>query len=235
MERKLTIKDLLCGRWLLSTLTLLLMSVAMQAEEYDLVVAGVQVTSDNASNVLRDDLSEEGSVASVSFDATTNTLTLNEAWIDASNNEAIVSDLANLTIFLVGENGINGSNGFTFNKSSSVEKATITFTTDEESNGSLYIYNLEERLFGAGVTPAYTDVSIKHDGDSHTIDSQLGIRVGGVPVTLFNKDNVLGDGKVSYNPETYTLTLNNATIEPVFEVERVVRLLVTTVEWKHTL
>jgi hypothetical protein len=33
MERKLTIKDLLCGRWLLSTLTLLLMSVAMQAED----------------------------------------------------------------------------------------------------------------------------------------------------------------------------------------------------------
>jgi hypothetical protein len=222
MERKLTIKDLLCGRWLLSTLTMLLMSVAMQAEEYDLVVAGVQVTSDNASNVLDDDLSEEGSVASVSFDATTNTLTLNEAWIDASNNEAIVSDLANLTIFLVGENGINGSNGFTFNKSSSVEKATITFTTDEESNGSLYIYNLEERLFGAGVTPAYTDVSIKHNGDSHTIDSQLEIRVGGVPVTLFNKDNVLGDGKVSYNPETYTLTLNNATIEPEEETSGIV-------------
>ena len=222
MERKLTIKDLLCGRWLLSTLTLLLMSVAMQAEEYDLVVAGVQVTSDNASNVLGDDLSEEGSVASVSFDATTNTLTLNEVWIDASNNEAIVSDLANLTIFLVGENGINGSNGFTFNKSSSVEKATITFTTDEESNGSLYIYNLEERLFGAGVTPAYTDVSIKHDGDSHTIDSQLGVRVAGIDVTLFNKDNVLGDGKVSYNPETYTLTLNNATIEPEGETPGIV-------------
>ena len=181
---------------------------------YGLTVAGIPVNSSNAGNVLGDDLSEEGSVASVSFDATTNTLTLNEVWIDASNNEAIVSDLANLTIFLVGENGINGSNGFTFNKSSSVEKATITFTTDEESNGSLYIYNLEERLFGAGVTPAYTDVSIKHDGDSHTIDSQLGVRVGGVDVTLFNKDNVLGDGKVSYNAETYTLTLNNATIEP---------------------
>lgn len=189
---------------------------------YGLKVAGITVNSSNADNVLGDDLSEEGSVASVSFDATTNTLTLNEAWIDASNNEAIVSDLANLTIFLVGENGINGSNGFTFNKSSSVEKATITFTTDEESNGSLYIYNLEERLFGAGVTPAYTDVSIKHVGDSHTIDSQLGIRVGGVPVTLFNKDNVLGDGKVSYNPETYTLTLNNATIEPEEETSGIV-------------
>ena len=82
---------------------------------YPLWIAGVQVTSGKAANVLDDDLSEEGSVASVSFDATTNTLTLNNALIDAYNNEAIVSDLDNLTIFLVGENGFNGSNGFTFN------------------------------------------------------------------------------------------------------------------------
>ena len=190
-------------------------------EEYNLWVGGVQVNSGNASNILNDEIYDDNNSTAV-FDSSTNTLTLNKVRIDASNNEAIVSDLANLTIFLVGENCINGSNGFTFNKSSSVEKATITFTTDEESNGSLYIYNLEERLFGAGVTPAYIDVSIKHDGDSHTIDSQLGIRVGGVPVTLFNKDNVLGDGKVSYNSETYTLTLNNATIEPEGETPGIV-------------
>ena len=190
-------------------------------EEYNLWVGGVQVNSGNASNILNDEIYDDNNPTAV-FDSSTNTLTLNKVRIDASNNEAIVSDLANLTIFLVGENCINGSNGFTFNKSSSVEKATITFTTDEESNGSLYIYNLEERLFGAGVTPAYIDVSIKHDGDSHTIDSQLGIRVGGVPVTLFNKDNVLGDGKVSYNSDTYTLTLNNATIEPEGETPGIV-------------
>ena len=192
------------------------------SKPYPITIAGESVDDSNKDNVMGDDLSEEGSAARVSFNATTNTLTLNKASISAYNNEAIVSNLANLTIFLVGENCINGSNGFTFNKSSSVEKATITFTTDEESNGSLYIYNLEERLFGAGVTPAYIDVSIKHDGDSHTIDSQLGIRVGGVPVTLFNKDNVLGDGKVSYNSDTYTLTLNNATIEPEGETPGIV-------------
>ena len=154
------------------------------SKPYLITIAGENIDDSNKDNVMGDDLSEEGSVARVSFNATTNTLTLNKASISAYNNEAIVSNLANLTIFLVGENCINGSNGFTFNKSSSVEKATITFTTDEESNGSLYIYNLEERLFGAGVTPAYIDVSIKHDGDSHTIDSQLGIRVGGVPVHI---------------------------------------------------
>ena len=82
MERKLTIKDLLCGRWLLSTLTLLLMSVAMQAEKYDLVVAGVQVTSDNASNVLGDE------TPTVSFEASTNTLKLIGAKIGSSGDPA---------------------------------------------------------------------------------------------------------------------------------------------------
>lgn len=36
--------------------------------------------------------------------------------------------------------------------------------------------------------------------------------VGGTQVTNVNQDNVLGDGKVSYNPGTNTLTLNNATV-----------------------
>ena len=192
------------------------------SESLGLKVAGITVNSSNAANVLGDDLSEEGSVATVSFDATTNTLTLNNAWIDAYNNEAIVSDLANLTIFLVGENGFNGSNGFTFNKTSAVEETTVTFTTDAESNGSLYINNLEGNLFGEGVTPVYNNVFMKHDGDYHTIDCQLGVSVGGVDVTSFNKANVLGDGKVSYDEETSTLTLNGATIEPEEETSGIV-------------
>lgn len=181
-------------------------------EPFPLWINGIQVTSDIASNVLNDDLSEEGSVATVSYDVTTNTLTLNNAWISASNNEAIVSGLDNLTIFLVGENGIYGANGFTFNKTSAVEETTVTFTTDGESNGSLYINNLESKLFAEGVTPVYSNVFMKHDGDSHSIDCLLGVRVGGVEITPFNKDNVLGDGTVSYDDETHTLTLDNATI-----------------------
>ncbi|MBR6360361.1 MAG: hypothetical protein IKS04_01070 [Clostridia bacterium] len=38
------------------------------------------------------------------------------------------------------------------------------------------------------------------------------LRVGGVRVTDDNKDDVLGDGTVSYNPVSSTLTLVNATI-----------------------
>ena len=183
---------------------------------YGLTVAGITVNSSNADNVLGDDLSEEGSVASVSFDATTNTLTLNEAYINVEGANAIESSLANLKIFLVGESYLycygNGNQVFAFSKGSDVENVTVTFTTDEESNGILNL--VEDNLFGEGVTPVYTNVLNKRDGDYGTITSQLGVRVAGIDVTLFNKGNVLGDGKVSYNAETYTLTLNNATIEP---------------------
>lgn len=193
------------------------------SKPYPITIAGESVDDSNKDNVMGDDLSEEGSAARVSFNATTNTLTLNKASISAYNNEAIVSGLYNLTIFLVGESGIYGANGFTFNKTSAVEEVTVTFTTNAESSGSLFIQNLETKLFGEGVTPVYTNnVSIKHNGDSHTIGCLLGISVGGVPVTQFNKGNVLGDGKVSYNPETYTLTLNNATIEPEEETSGIV-------------
>ena len=174
-----------------------------------LAVAGVKVTEDNAENVLGDD------DATVSFDAETNTLTLNNAWIEAYNMEAIVSGVENLTIFLVGENCIYGGSP-TFDKTSEVEEATITFTTDRESNGSLFINNMEDYLFGEGVTPEYSNVSIKHEGgspsDSHTIDGRLGISVGDVDITMSNADDVLGDGTVSYDVESNTLTLNGATI-----------------------
>ena len=176
---------------------------------YGLQVAGVTVNANNAENVLGDD------DATVSFDAETNTLTLNNARIEAYDKGAIVSGLDNLTVFLVGENCIYGGSP-TFGKTSDVEEATITFTTDRESNGSLFINNMEDYLFGEGVTPEYSNVSIKHEGgspsDSHTIDGRLGISVGDVDITMSNADDVLGDGTVSYDVESNTLTLNGATI-----------------------
>jgi hypothetical protein len=178
---------------------------------YPLWIAGVQVTSANASNVL----GNQGT-PTVVFDAENNTLTLNEVNLTVNDEDVIVSGLKNLTIFLVGENYITsyGNSSFAFNKSSVVDEATITFTTNAESNGSLTIAKQQNYLFGTGVTPVYTNVSIKSNGDSQTMDSSCGISVGGVDVTEFNKGNVFGDGKVSYNPTTHTLTLSNATIEP---------------------
>ena len=100
MKYKLTINDLLCGRWLLSMLILLLMSVAMQAEEYGLTVAGVAVTDANASNITGEGIT----AGSVSYSATNNTLTLNGATI---NGDIVSDQTSDLTVHLVGRNVIN--------------------------------------------------------------------------------------------------------------------------------
>ena len=175
-----------------------------------LTVAGTPIS--NGPNIISDN--------TLLFDSETSTLTLDEVYLTVSEGDAIVSGLDDLTIFLVGENSITsyGNTTYAFSKSSAVSKATITFTTDATSNGSLTIAKLEQYLFGDGVTPVYDNVSIKHNGDNHTISSSCGISVGGVAVTEINKSDVLKDGKVSYNPTTHTLTLNNATIAPNDEV-----------------
>ena len=49
-------------------------------------------------------------------------------------------------------------------------------------------------------------------GMSASAAEEYNLWVGGVRVTDDNKDDVLGDGTVSYNPVSSTLTLNNATI-----------------------
>ena len=177
-----------------------------------LTVAGVTVNENNAGNVLGE-VNEETEEPTVVFDAEHNTLTLNNAYVYVESESAIVSGLENLTVFLVGENYITCYGDKLFDKTSAVDEATITFTTDEASNGSLSFMCGEDNIFGEGVTPAYNNVSLKDNGDTKTIDSRLGISVGGIPVTLFNTDDVFGDGTVSYDAKNHTLTLNGATIE----------------------
>ena len=179
-----------------------------------LTVAGVTVNEGNAGNVLNT-VDEETELPTVVFDADNNKLTLNNASIEVDGKDAIVSSLENLTVFLVGKNYItcSGNSDIAFNKTSAVNNANITFATDATSNGSLTIAANQGNLFGTGVTPAYTNLSLKEDeGDYKIIDKRCGISVAGVEVTFFNKEDVLGDGTVSYNSTTHTLTLNDATI-----------------------
>ena len=74
---------------------------------FDLKVAGIQVTTGNAADVLNDG-------GSVRFDAATNTLTLNDAHIYHATESGVYSEIEeNLTIQLVGESTIQcpGGNG----------------------------------------------------------------------------------------------------------------------------
>lgn len=126
MKGRLTINNSVCGRWLLSLFTMLLVSVGMQAEEYDLWVAGTQVTSDNAANITGTNIT----AGTVSFNPQTSTLTLN----NVSMNGNVVSSLAALNVKLVGVSTFNidnsdGNSHYLFYSNNS--SATLTFSADE--------------------------------------------------------------------------------------------------------
>jgi len=125
------------------------------SQSYGISVAGVEVTSDNAGNVLNDE------TATVTFDATTNTLTLHGAEIDMSNQQtyAVVSDIENLKVHLKGYNSItvNPALPYAFSYTNATASGTLTLTTEnipEDEipvrfgtlgvNGIMYISNIAQ-------------------------------------------------------------------------------------------
>ena len=88
---------------LILLLALLGLTGTMRAVNYDLLVCGTQVTSDNAA-----DLSViDGVTGTVSFDASSNTLTLENATISCSTTHAIqTASMNGVTISVVGTNTV---------------------------------------------------------------------------------------------------------------------------------
>lgn len=126
MERTLTIDNCVCGRWFLCLIALFLMSVGMQAENYGITVAGVEVTDANAGNITGANIT----AGTVSFEPQTSTLTLN----NVSMNGNVVSSLAALNVKLVGVSTFNidnsdGNRHYLFYSNNS--SATLNFSADE--------------------------------------------------------------------------------------------------------
>jgi len=123
--------------------------------EYDLSVAGVQVTSENRTNITGDGISGPGSV---SFDPTSYTLTLDNVYLSpdyslTSGNVSILTRLPNLNISLVGE-----SRSYAIMTDS--EASTITFKSPEESRGAARLnfwYSADPQLVG------FTDGHVVYD------------------------------------------------------------------------
>ena len=87
---------------------------------YNITVAGTAVTSANASNVLNDDYS------SVSYNATTNTLTLKGAHLDSATGDNNISATSALTIHLEGYSTVG-----------TINVNDVTFTTNVSLPGRL--------------------------------------------------------------------------------------------------
>ena len=136
LTRRLRLLPVLCA--------MLLMPFSVWAEDYPIVVAGVQVTDANAGNVLGD-----GETATVVFTpannavspATPATLTLNGATLNGSI--VLQSGLDDLTIHLLGDNKIQGAdyqnplaNGI--KRENGATTGTLTFTTASGASGTLF-------------------------------------------------------------------------------------------------
>lgn len=99
--------------------------------------------------------------------------------------------------------------------SGALAETTVTFTADgaqrtnRESEGTLDLWFTASSNINND--PQTTTVTIKEITVTYETNN-YGLSVAGIPVTGVNADDILGDGKVSFNNTSETLTLNNATI-----------------------
>lgn len=123
----------LLGMLLATAMTLLPQRAWAQgtgAKGYGLTVAGIEVTETNAANIFSQDELNSGKV---SFDAATNTLTLNGADLAIYNNtQDIVSSLDMLTIEFSGDNTIG-----TISSTNKTAALALTLAADAEEGSSL--------------------------------------------------------------------------------------------------
>ena len=99
--------------------------------------------------------------------------------------------------------------------SGALAETTVTFTADgaqrtnRESEGTLDLWFTASSNINND--PQTTTVTIKEITVTYETND-YGLTVAGIPVTGVNADDILGDGKVSFNNTSETLTLNNAKI-----------------------
>lgn len=193
---------------------------AKLSPSYGVTVGGMQICSDNAEDVIGDGIGDGDDSGMVSFNKTTNTLTLE----NASLSGIIRSSLPNLTIELVGNSSIY-SNGDRALQAGSAVNMTIQSTG---GNGSLSMHksyssselgnfvdanvNLTIATPLSVISGSLTSSEIENDYYA-TIGVSYGLTVNGVAVTSVNAANVLGgdyNGQVSYDAKDNVLTLNAA-------------------------
>ena len=220
---------------LLLTLLLALPQTAWGQDDYSKVISidssdeGIWILSTNASDILGN---LDGDDATMSYDAENNILTLNginlscsgdnvgQTWssfiscVDYNNN------LNHLIVKLVGQNVLQvDAWGRFFNGTS------LKFITDDNNPGSLTIYTpngWNGNMFvdySDPISPTYeNELSLTKNGNTYTIKTpstgyiNYGLTIANTPVTSANKDNVLGDGTVSFTPATDTNPTNTLTL-----------------------
>lgn len=185
---------------------------------YGISVAGTAVTSANAGAIIG-----AGITGTVTYDANTQTLTLNGANIEISTNDAIIASItAPLKVNLIGGNVIscgnhhafNSTNGLIFQSNTGTSPGQLTITSTYDISTT----NFYDIPGGANVTYENSLVATKTGTNTLIISVPVnyGITVAGTAITSTNASDVLdgtvNDGKVSYDAEHNILTLNGVNL-----------------------
>ena len=196
---------------------------ATYVASYNIKVAGTEVTSNNATNIL----TEGGNNKKVSFNPETNTLTLNNAVL----TDNIVCNTTDLFIDIKGTNSIttNGEPAISTDLEAASPKISIKSTSNPI--GSLILKNTSQVNPCGGVVKGRISITTEDPisivlPDQYNLTSDTthmavfgksyNLMIGGVPVSNINASDILGDGKAAYNPEAKTLSLNGVTTSMIY-------------------
>ena len=190
--------------------------VAQPFESYNLTVGGVTVTKANANKITGDYIQ-----GTVSFNPSTNTLTLNGATI---SNGCIVSGLSSLNIVLKGNNTLDCSND-SCTAIRSVANAALTITKGEEEcslffNGERAIRDFNSVTLSGLVwdrTCAYQLATI--NSGSHTgmmLYDTVGDEIG--EINILDAENLPHPSMYSHYDPEQTATLFGFEADPSWEI-----------------
>lgn len=193
---------------------------------YSLFIGDTQVTEANADDVLGDG-KVSFTVSGGQEAAPTYTLTLNGAALTAP----VKVGLANLTFDIRGNNTIT-TNTTCIQNTAATGVPSLTFKSTSDEVGSLILTNTDEDYTGVISDSYYGNFTISKElapiisrygsytsntyyftaGEVHNIQivPSYGVQIGDMQIYAGNTADVLGDGTVSFDKTTNTLTLNGA-------------------------
>lgn len=197
--------------------------VAQPFESYNLTVGGVTVTKANANKITGDNIQ-----GTVSFNPSTNTLTLNDAIISGTtiSNGCIVSGLSSLNIVLKGYNTLDCSQD-SCTAIRSVANAALTITKGEDEcslgfYGSRAIRDFKSVTLSGMVwdrTCAYQLATINNNGE-HTgmmlYDTAAEEEIG--EINLLDVENLPHPSMYAYYDPEQTATLFGFEADPSWEI-----------------
>lgn len=221
-------------RMLSCLFVLMFIPIGTLAQEYNLWVAGVQVTSDNAAAIVGENIS-----GSISFEASTNTLTLDGATVTGTTigGGCIITEMSELRILLKNENILNCStDSCTAIRANAAGDQVLTIVKGAEGcsltiDGNRAIRNFSslnltslawdgDYSYGNNVVDG-KDVNCLYDNYWNEVGEAVltgyyGIKVGGVFVNSDNEENIFEDEEFAtafYDNATSTLTLRGCHFE----------------------